>query len=170
MRAATEECDRDYPNGGQVLNHRPTNEELKTILMHALNKCAVPSIHQYYNTLLETKNKNVPFEDIFEELRYLALIANRAIGAKRKFEKSEDKSTSSSPGPSDETIAHVRAFISLIGKQKKVKTECSNYNSDKHVTRKCTSSKCGECGKTFKSATERSSHRKKGAPRQGIKV
>ena len=56
--------------------------------MHALDKCTVPSIHQYYNTQLETKNKNVPFEEIFEELRHLALTANRATGAKRKFERS----------------------------------------------------------------------------------
>jgi hypothetical protein len=111
-----------------------------------------------------TKNKNVPFEKIFEELRHLALAANRAIGAKRKFEKSEDKSTtsSSSPGPSDETIAQVTAFISLMDKQKKIKTECSNCGSEKHVTRKCTSSKFGECGKKFKSG--------KGTARQGIKV
>ena len=52
MRDATEERNREYPNGGPVLNHRPTDEELKTILMHALDKCTVPSIHQYYNTLL----------------------------------------------------------------------------------------------------------------------
>ena len=87
MREATEERDREYPNGGPVLNHRPTDEELmKTILMHALDKCTVPSIHQYYNTLLETKNKNVSFEEIFEEIHHLALTANRATGAKRKFE------------------------------------------------------------------------------------
>ena len=78
MRGVTEDRDREYPNGGPVQNHRPTDEELKTILMHALDKCTVPSIHQYYNTLLETKNKNVPFEEIFEELRHLALTANRA--------------------------------------------------------------------------------------------
>jgi len=161
MRQSTDERNREYPNGGPVLNHRPTDEELKTILMHALDKCMVPSIHQYYNTLLETKNKNVPFEEIFEELRHLALTANRAIGAKRKFEKSEGRQTSSSPAPSDETIAQVRAFISLMDKQKKAKTECSNCGSDKHVTRKCTSVKCGECGKTFKSATERSAHWKR---------
>ena len=91
--------------------------------MHALDKCTVPSIHQYFHTLLETNNKNVSFEEIFEELRHLAMTANWAIGAKRKFEKSEDKSTSSSPGPSDETIAQVRTFISLMDKQKKAKTE-----------------------------------------------
>jgi hypothetical protein len=168
MREATDECNREYPNGGPVLNHRPTDEELKTILMHALDKCTVPSIHQYYNTLLETKNKNVPFEEIFEELRHLALTANRAIGAKRKFERSEEKSTSSSPGPNDDTIAQIRAFISLMHKQKKVKTEYSNCGSDKHVTRKCTSSKCGECGKTFKSAPEIEERAlEEGASRQG---
>ena len=67
MRDSIEERNREYPNGGPALNHRPTDEELKTILMHALDKCTVPSIHQYYTTLLETKNKNVPFEEIFEE-------------------------------------------------------------------------------------------------------
>ncbi len=47
MREATEERDREYPNGGPILNHRPTDEELKTILiMHALDKCTVPSILQ----------------------------------------------------------------------------------------------------------------------------
>ena len=103
MREATEERDREYPNGGPVLNHRPTDEELmKKILMHALDKCIVPSIHQYYNTLLETKNKNVSFEEIFEELHHLALTANHATGAKRKFEKSEDRSASSSTGSSED--------------------------------------------------------------------
>ena len=48
-----------------------------------------------------------------------------------------------------------------MDKQKRVKTECSNCGSDMHVTRKCTSSKCGECGKTFKSAPERSAHWKR---------
>ena len=48
-----------------------------------------------------------------------------------------------------------------MDKQKKVKTECSKCGSEKHVTRKCTSSKCGECGKTFKSAPERSMHWKR---------
>jgi protein-arginine kinase activator protein McsA len=161
MRGANEDRDREYPNGGPVQNHRPTDEELKTILMHALDKCTVPSIHQYYNTLLETKNKNVPFEEIFEELRHLALTANRATGAKRKFERSEDRSTSSSNGPSDDTITQVKAFISYMDRQRKGKSECSNCGSDKHMTRKCTSCRCGECGKTFKSATERSAHWKK---------
>ena len=170
MREATDERNREYPNGGPVLNHRPTGEELKIILMHALDKCTVLSIHQYYNTLLETKNKNVPFEEIFQGLRHLALTANRAIGGKRKFERSEDKSTSSSPGPSDDTIAQVRAFISLMDKQKKVKTEYSNCGSDKHVTRKCTSSKCGEYGKTFKSAPERSAHWKREHLGKGLKA
>ena len=83
MGEATEMRDREYLNDGSpVLNHRPTNTELKTILMRALDKCTVPrSIHQYYDTLLETKNKNVPFEEIFEELYHLALTANRATGA-----------------------------------------------------------------------------------------
>ncbi len=158
IREATEERDRQYPNGCPVLNHRPTDEELKTILMHALDKCTVPSIHQYYNTLLETKNKNASFEEIFEELRHLALTVNRATGAKRKFEKSEDRSTSSSTGHSEDTISQVKAFISYMDRQKKGKPECQNCGSDKHMTRKCTSCKCGECGKTFKSATERSAH------------
>ena len=58
MRDSTEERNRECPNGGPVLNHRPTDKELKTIPMHALdNKCTVSSIHQYYNTLRETKNK-----------------------------------------------------------------------------------------------------------------
>ena len=164
MREATEVRDCGYPKGGPVLKHTHAccDKELKTILMYALDKCTVQSIYQYYyNTLLETKNKNVPFEEIFEELCHLALTANRAIGAKRKFEKSENKSTSSSSVPNDETIAQVRAFRSLTDKQKKVKTECFNCGSDKHVTRKCTSSKCGECGKTIKSATERSLHWKR---------
>ena len=161
MREANENRDREYPNGGPVQNHRPTDEELKTILMHALDKCTVPSIHQYYNTLLETKNKNVPFEEIFEELRHLALTANRATGAKRKFERSEDRSASSSSGPSDDTITQVKAFISYMDRQRKGKSECSNCGSDKHMTRKCTSCKCGECGKTFKSASDRSAHWKK---------
>ena len=161
MREATEERDRQYPNRGPVLNHRPTDEELKTILMHALDKCTVPSIHQYYNTLLETKNKNASFEEIFEELRHLALTLNRATGAKRMFEKSEDRSTSSSTGHSENTISQVKAFISYMDRQKKGKPECQNCGSDKHGTRKCTSCKCGECGKTFKSATERSAHCKK---------
>ena len=46
MRKATEKRDREYPNGGPVLNHWPADEEFKTILMHALDKCTVPSIHQ----------------------------------------------------------------------------------------------------------------------------
>ena len=160
MREATEERDREYPNGGPVLNHRPTDEELmKKILMHALDKCIVPSIHQYYNTLLETKNKNVSFEEIFEELHHLELTANRATGAKRKFEKSEDRSASSSTGSSEDTISQqVKAFTSYMDRQRKGKPERLNCGSDKHVTRKCTSCKCGECGKTFKSATERSAH------------
>jgi hypothetical protein len=33
-REATEEHNREYPNGGPVLNHRPTDEELKTILIY----------------------------------------------------------------------------------------------------------------------------------------
>jgi hypothetical protein len=114
MREATKEHDRQYPNGAPVLNHRPTDEELKTILMHALDKCTVPSIHQYYNTLLETKNKNGSFEEIFEELRHLALAVNRATRAKRKFEKSEDRSTSSSTRHSEDTISQVKAFISYM--------------------------------------------------------
>jgi hypothetical protein len=129
--------------------------------MHALDKCTVPSIHQYYNTQLETKNKNVPFEEIFEELRHLALTANRATGAKRKFERSEDRPASSSNGPSDDTITQVKAFISYMDRQRKGKSECSNCGSNKHMTRKCTSCKCGKCGKTFKSTAERSAHWKK---------
>ena len=49
-----------------------------------------------------------------------------------------------------------------MDRQRKDKPECSNCGSDKHVTRKCTSCKCGDCGKIFKSATdERSAHWKK---------
>jgi hypothetical protein len=48
-----------------------------------------------------------------------------------------------------------------MDRQKKGKSECQNCGSDKHVIRKCMSCKCGEYGKTFKSASERSAHWKK---------
>jgi hypothetical protein len=66
-----------YPNGGPILNFRPTNEELKAILLKALERCNIPSILQYYNTLLETKNRNIQFEKIFDEVRNLAITDER---------------------------------------------------------------------------------------------
>ena len=56
-----------------------------------------------------------------------------------------------------------------MDKQKKAKTGCSNCGSDKHMTRKCTSCKCGVCGKTFNSAVERSTHWKREHMGKGTK-
>jgi protein-arginine kinase activator protein McsA len=166
MREAEEDRDREFPNGGPVLNHRPTDEELKTILMNTLEKCTITSIHQYYNSLLETRNKNVPFETIFEELRNLALTENKTSGAKRKADHlgGDKKERSKS---NEATMAQVIAFLAYYDKGKKDKNpkservKCHNCGSDKHKVFACTSAKCGECNKTFKSVAERKAHWRK---------
>jgi hypothetical protein len=160
VRLNTAERDRKYPLGGPILNHRPTDEELKTILMNALEKCNIASIRQYYNSLLEIKNKTIPFETIFGEVRNLALTEDRATGAKRTFDQARDKFPQSRR--SEPSAAQVKAFIASMSQSSEPKQPnrrpCANCKSTKHGTRQCDSTKCGTCDKTFGSAIERQAH------------
>ena len=160
VRLNTAERDRKYPLGGPILNHRPTHEELKTILMNALENCNVASIRQYYNSLLEIKNKTIPFETIFGEVRNLALTEDRATGAKRTFDQARDKFPQSRR--SEPSAAQVKAFIASMSQSSEPKQPnrrpCANCKSTKHGTRQCDSTKCGTCDKTFGSAIERQAH------------
>ena len=163
MRQLIRERDEKYPSGGPILTHRPSNDELKAILLKALKTCKVPSIRQYYNSLLEIKNKNMPFGLIFDELRNLALAEQKttSIGKKRTYHDNNNGSLDDQQSKDEEEkYKAVKAFLAVMDrdKNKKEKRPCANCKSTSHGTLKCESTKCGTCNKTFKTSDERKTH------------
>ena len=96
----------------------------------------MPSIHQYYTSLLEINNKNVPFEKaIFEEVRNLAPTKKGDIGAKRTYEQTEGKPSASSKSCDPTVPAYMNG---RYGEEKWKTTMCQlqQYQArDAHIVR-----------------------------------
>ena len=172
---------------GPPKNHRPTEEQLKEYILRALGKSKQAAYRNLSIDALREESRNWTYASIRQNILNIARKQDLEDGRryKRKFEPyepkgareaiqenrrsySQERSCRDSSRKNEQLNDHERSASAQSREGRYSKTEegprvpytmrCNNCGQPSHIARDCPERKCGICGATFSSASERKTH------------
>ena len=104
---ADEIRDAQYPHGGPALNHRPTDAELKTILLDALSASKLRAYQTLYQQYCNRSHNGKTYLDLYNDIHDLVKYESDGIKSSTRDSEAEDSDASrSTRGSSRSSNSH----------------------------------------------------------------